>query len=154
MRLPNAIILLIGATKPARLAVYNESGEALEFFEIDKPLSEGLFSIMKAIDIRFNIVKVLYARGPGSFMGLKLGYIFLKTFAFARDIPFLATDSFNLSGDRPILAHGKRRFVKKDKRIEIEIFDAPFEESLKPPNRLDITLFDDQTLPNYILDAA
>jgi tRNA A37 threonylcarbamoyladenosine modification protein TsaB len=152
--LPNAIVLLIAATTPARIAVYDEGGARLEVSEIDAPLSEGLYATMKSIDDRFRIVKLLYARGPGRFTGLKLGYLFLKSFAIVRNIPFLAADSFALSGDRPILAHGNRRFVKNGEKITIETFDSPFEEALTPPETLDGDIFDDQTLPNYLLDAA
>jgi tRNA A37 threonylcarbamoyladenosine modification protein TsaB len=109
---------------------------------------------MKSIDERFTIVKLLYVRGPGSFMGLKLSYLFCKSFAFARDIPFLAADSFALSGGKPIFSRNGRRFVKKGETIEIESFDAPFAEALLPPKKLDARMFDKQTLPDYILSAA
>jgi tRNA A37 threonylcarbamoyladenosine modification protein TsaB len=150
----NATILLIGASRPALIGVYNDEGCLLESFEIAAPLTEGLYPIAKALDDRYKIAKLLYARGPGSFTGLKLSYLFCKTFALARDIEFLAADSFALSGDRPILAHGKRRFVKNGERIEIAAFDEPFEETLALPKRLDTRIFSDQTLPNYLLNAA
>ncbi|MDR2151963.1 MAG: hypothetical protein LBO72_03995 [Helicobacteraceae bacterium] len=150
----NATILLIGATKPARLGVYNENGDRLENFTIEAPLTEGLYPLMKSIDERFKITKLLYARGPGSFMGLKLSYLFCKSFAIARDIPFLAADSFALSGGKPILSRQNRRFTKNADTIEIEIFDTPFEEALLPPETLDLSMFDAQTPPNYILSAA
>jgi hypothetical protein len=151
---PDATALLIGASKPARLAVYNDDGDLLETFEIAAPLTEGLYPIARSIDDRYNIIRLLYARGPGSFTGLKLSYLFCKTFALARNIEFLAADSFALSGDRPILAHGRRRFVKNGGLIEIAASDEPFAEALLPPKTLDLRIFDDQTLPNYLLNAA
>jgi tRNA A37 threonylcarbamoyladenosine modification protein TsaB len=134
--------------------VYDESGARLERFTIETPLSEGLYPIIKSIDERFAIVKLLYARGPGSFTGLKLSYLFCKSFAFVREIPFLAASSFALNGDREVLAHGRRRFVKNGDTIAVEISDAPFKESLTPPKTLDLRVFDERTLPVYVLDAA
>ncbi|GHV10482.1 glycoprotease [Campylobacterota bacterium] len=147
-------LLLLSATRPTRLAIYGEDGGVIEQFQSDLPLTESLYDAIKAFDEAYAIERVLYARGPGSFMGLKLGYLFLRSFALGRGIDFLAADSFALSGGAPIHSHSKRWFVLENGSAAIRSFDSAPAEVLSPPERLDLTLFSAETAPNYILSAV
>ncbi|GHS89068.1 glycoprotease [Campylobacterota bacterium] len=160
----NVSLLIIAAAKPMIAAIYGESGSLIKAIESEKQLSEALCEIVEPIDREYAIVRVLYANGPGSFMGLKLSYIFLRAFSIARDIEFLAAESFAFSGDRAILAHKNRWFVKKPNgEIVIENRENAQENSengrniehkISAPSKLDLSIFCGDTAPQYILNAA
>lgn len=147
-------VLLISASRPMRLAVYDRAGAKLESFESDAPATESFYPLFKAIDEQYAIEKLAYARGPGSFMGLKLGYVFMQTLALARNLPFAAASSFALSGGAPVHAHGKRWFVPQGNEVSVQTFDPAPENRLLPPDRLDLSLFDTNTEPDYLMPAV
>lgn len=147
-------VLLISASRPMRLAVYDRVGAKLESFESDAPATESFYPLFKAIDEKYAIEKLAYARGPGSFMGLKLGYVFMQTLALARNLPFTAASSFVLSDGAPVQAHGKRWFAQEANGIGVKLFEAAPEDRLLPPDRLDLNLFDTNTEPDYFMPAV
>ena len=149
----NATLLLISAIKPFVLAVYDERNELIEQHASDQHLTTALYMITSEIDARYCVTKVAYIRGPGSFMGLKLGFVFMRSFALARGIDFTAADSFALTADRPVFSHKNRYFVKENGVISVQRFDQPQPNFLIPPLALDTTIFNADTLPQYILGA-
>ncbi|MDR2905946.1 MAG: hypothetical protein LBU73_08330 [Helicobacteraceae bacterium] len=155
-----AILLVNAAARPAILAIYDDRGALLESRVLDGHLSEVLARNVALIAARYKIAKVLYAKGPGSFMGIKLSYIFLKSFAIAKDIEFLAADSFYFSGGEPILAHKNKYFARLENGeialVEREISEARAiaSEPSAAPIALDFSQFSAETAPNYILGAV
>ncbi|MDR3347856.1 MAG: hypothetical protein LBN32_04505 [Helicobacteraceae bacterium] len=152
--MPDVTVLLISAAQPAKLAVYDDRFACIERLENALPLSEWLYGAMKSIVQRYNVARVAYARGPGSFMGLKLGYLFMRSFSLAARIPFVAASSFDLTSGAPIKAHGKRWFVIKDGAIAIESFETPPADRLLLPDQLDMSMFSGAVLPEYVLNAV
>ena len=59
--------------------------DGVKFDEIttDEHVSEALIKILDNLSSKFNITKIIYANTPGSFMGLKVAYVILKTFSLA-----------------------------------------------------------------------
>lgn len=147
-------VLLISATRPMRLAVYDETGARIESHESDAPATESLYPLFKSIDDRYEITRLAYAKGPGSFMGLKLGYVFLQSFALARKLPFTAASSFALSGGNPVHAHGKRWFTQRGDQVGVQTFEVAPEASLLPPERIDFSVFEPACEPEYLMPAV
>jgi tRNA A37 threonylcarbamoyladenosine modification protein TsaB len=152
--LRNVTVLLISAAKPCFFALYDENGEMIEQESCDKPLTESLYVLMSAAERRYSIKRVLYVNGPGSFMGLKLGFVFMRTFALAREIDFAACDSFAITGGAPVFSHKNRWFVKNGSSIELIRFENPPENRLIPPKKLNMANFSGDTTPCYLLPAV
>jgi len=103
-----------------------------------------------------SIDEVYFVNGPGSYMAIKVAYIFLKTFCQIKDIPFYAVDGFVLNNNSPIKALGKKYFVlKDDKTIDVRLLkDDEVVEDFRLPINLSNIEFSDDTLPNYQLPAV
>ncbi|MGE4295437.1 MAG: hypothetical protein AB7E49_07045 [Campylobacterales bacterium] len=147
-------VLLVSASRPMRLAVYDLGGNRLELHESDAPATESFYPFFKTIDDRYDIARVAYARGPGSFMGLKLGYVFLQSFAMARRIPFASVSSFALTRGAPVQAHGKRWFVLEGGEVSVRAFETPPQAALLPPEQIDFSIFEAACEPEYLMPAV
>ncbi|MFW5990157.1 MAG: hypothetical protein ACOCP1_02020, partial [Campylobacterales bacterium] len=94
---------------------------------------------------------IYYARGPGSFMALKVTYIFLKTLSISMNVKLKATDSFFFSKNRAIRATKNSSFLKKEDRITIT--KESIDEAIELPSTLECDEFDDNLEPFYFLPA-
>lgn len=102
----------------------------------------------------FEIKELYFVKGPGSFMAIKISYIFLRTLAQTLNIPLLACEGFDVNKNSPIHAYGKVFFMKKNGKIVTEIFtDIPNGEFKLPKNLEDID-FTNDIEPLYILPAV
>ena len=63
------------------VGVYGENGALLEQISSEEKSDVSLVKIMDEIlnGGEFNLQKIIYANGPGSFMGVKVAYVVLKT---------------------------------------------------------------------------
>ena len=96
------------------------------------------------------------ANGPGSFMAIKVSFVFLKTLSITKQIPLFGCDGFYFNQNSPIKAVGNRFFMKKNGNISTEIFDGN-KEDIKPfvlPSFLDKTIFKEDVEPIYVLPAV
>jgi len=110
--------------------------------------------IFKEILKSFTCRRVFFARGPGSFMAIKITYIFLRALSIAKDIELFASDGFNFNDKNPIKAMRKIYFVKKDDKIETEFFeDEPVCEFMLPKT-IELEKFSKDIEPLYILPAV
>ena len=50
-------------------------GNLIEQIKSDEKASESLGEILGLLSAKFEISKIIYANGPGSFMGLKVAYL-------------------------------------------------------------------------------
>lgn len=115
----------------------------------DEALVEILDQILNADDYR--ISKIIYANGPGSFMGTKVSYIVLKTLSIIKDCEFYAVSGFELNGNMPIRANKALSFVKFGDEIRLEKAEAG---NFSLPSNLDVLNLNFDTLPNYIIQAV
>ena len=105
-------LLIISISSPLLLGVY-EDDKRIETISSELKTSEILLpTIMKILD-RYNISKMIYTRGPGSYMAIKLTYIMLKTIEITRDIKCFGCSGFALNGNQPIKAIGNLYFSRK-----------------------------------------
>lgn len=107
--------------------------------------------ILGSISAKFDISRIIYANGPGSFMGLKVAYLTLCTFCITRGIEFYGVDGFSLNGARPIRANKNMSFVLENGVISLQKV-KPCEFEL--PLNLDGLELVADALPNYVIDAV
>ena len=151
MQKPTVDLVCIPISKPLLVGLYKDN---LLFKEIKKDglTSEVLPEIVDEVLREYDIKRVIYAKGPGSFMAIKLAYVFFKTLEISKDIEFLAQDGFYFNSNSPIKAVGSSYFVKKEDIITIE-------KDLKEgdfflPEKLNLNDFSKDTAPLYVLKAV
>ncbi len=146
-------ILVISIATPIQIGVYKE-GRLQELISKEGMTSDILPILFKDILSRYDISKLLYVNGPGSYMAIKVAYIFLKSLSISKNIPLLACDGFAFNENSPIKALGKKYFIKKDGNISIEFIDEKDLKDFKLPKILDNSLFSEESLPSYNLPAV
>lgn len=151
--MPEAELLVIGVTSPLLVGVYID-GRLVQTYEKEERTSRALPAILHDIRYRYNLKALYYAKGPGSFMAIKVTYVMAKTFSIALDIPLYAVDAFAFNGNMPIKAVGKSCFVKHGGEIVIEQGCKDLSIRFALPQRLDRALFTQESEPLYILPAV
>jgi hypothetical protein len=68
---------------------------------------------------QYTIKNVLFANGPGSFMAIKITYIFLKTLSTVLDFQLFSQDAFFFNKNKPIKAINGNFFIKNNNKIEM-----------------------------------
>jgi len=147
-------LLVIGVTSPLLVGLY-EDGLLIESFESKDKTSKALPKILDQVSISYNLAGLYYAKGPGSFMAIKVTYVMLKTLSIALNIPLLACDAFAFNENKPIKAVGRSCFIKKDDDIKLlQNCSSSTEMTFKLPDNLDKSYFDLNSEPLYILPAV
>jgi hypothetical protein len=145
--------VVVSLSSPVLVGVY-DNGTLIEEIRSEGMSSEVLAEIFDSLLIRYQFAHFIYAKGPGSFMGIKVTYIFLKTLSIVKNIPLLATDAFFFNQNRPIKAVGKLYFVKNSSTITLEPIESPEPGVFVLPQRIDLENFDSDNLPYYGIDAV
>ena len=146
-------LLVIGVTSPLLIGLY-ENGLLIESFESKDKTSKALPKILDEVSKRYSLTGLYYAKGPGSFMAIKVTYVMLKTFSIVLNTPLLACDAFAFNGNKPIKAVGKSCFIKKDGNIAIQRNCSNNDMIFKLPHNLEKSYFDTDSEPLYILPAV
>ena len=76
-------IVLIALTSPIQIGVYKDN-KLLEVISSEEKSSDVLPTIFEDIFNRYSVEKLFYANGPGSFMAIKVAYIFLKSLSILK----------------------------------------------------------------------
>ena len=146
-------ILLISLSSPLQIGVY-ENKKLIKAYSSTKKSSEVLSLLFEEILDRFEVSALYYTKGPGSFMAIKIAYIFLRTLSITKNIPLLATDGFHFNQNAPIKANGNLYFMKENGKIltkKIKSTEKLRDFSL--PKELESSLFDEDIEPLYVLPA-
>ncbi len=151
--MPKVDVLCITLTSPIKIGIY-EDGRLIETIVSDERSSDVLPLIFKDILKRYDVEKLFYANGPGSFMAIKVAYIFLKSLSILKKIPLLATDAFYFNKNQPIKAIGKLYFVKIDQEIKTQKIETAPEVVFTLPDVLDYNEFSTNTTPLYMIGAV
>jgi len=146
-------ILLVALTSPIKIGVY-EDNKLIETIESHEKSSDALPSIFKNLFEKYNPQNLFYANGPGSFMAIKVAYIFLKSLSILKNIPLYAIDAFYFNKNQPIKAIGKLYFVKIHSEIKTQKLDTVPEVSFNLPSRLHSKEFSTNTTPMYKIGAV
>jgi hypothetical protein len=148
---PLVDVIAIVISKPLKVGIYKDN-KLIETIEKEGFTSDILPIIFDEILKKYKINSIIYSKGPGSFMAIKLAFIFFKTLQIVKNIEFLAADGFYFNKNKPIKAVGKSYFVKKEGIITIK-------KNLKEgdfflPEILNKNDFSKDTSPLYVLNAV
>jgi tRNA A37 threonylcarbamoyladenosine modification protein TsaB len=146
-------VLLITLTSPILIGIY-EDQKLIKSIESDEKSSDVLPLLFKDILSSYEVEKLFYANGPGSFMAIKVAYIFLKSLSILKKIPLFATDAFYFNNNEPIKAIGKLHFVKVASEIKTQKLETAPEPCFKVPNVLDYNEFSTTSTPLYKIGAV
>ena len=103
----------------------------------------------------FDVKTIIYVNTPGSFMSIKIAYIFLKTITMIKDIEFLAANGFLFNQNSPIKALGKKYFINENEEIKVDFLPNMCKISdFELPKSLENIDFSKDTLPIYNLPAV
>ncbi len=155
MKKESVAVLVISLTSPLLVGVYIQD-RLNEEFESELKTSEVLPKIFDEILRKYTIENLFFARGPGSFMSVKVTYIFLQTLTVTLNVPLFATDGFAFNNNSPIKAIGSLYFIKENGNITPRKIDTK-KEKIMPfslPKRLNREIFSKDTKPLYILPAV
>ncbi|MDP1783837.1 MAG: hypothetical protein Q8K81_00205 [Sulfuricurvum sp.] len=148
----DAIVIALGS--PVHVGVYDENGRLTESIHSDGLGSDVLALIFDDLLKKYRFNHLIYANGPGSFMGIKVAYLFLKTLCIVRNIPLLAVDGFFFNANHPIKAVGKLYFVKNSNTITMEPLENPTLKGFELPQTIDVKNFNTDSAPYYGIEAV
>lgn len=147
-------VLVISIANPILIGVY-ENKTLIETFTSEGKTSDILPSLMEQILKKYELATLFYVNSPGSYMSIKVSYVFLKTISITKNIPLKACDGFEFNENSPIKALGKKYFFKENGVVKVDFLDNDIKMSaFKLPNSIDDKLFSDETLPIYNLPAV
>ncbi len=146
-------LVVIALSTPIQIGVY-ENNTLLDTISSDKKSSDILPIIFDEIFKKYDVQKLFYANGPGSFMAIKVAYIFLKSISILKNIPLYATDAFYFNNNNPIKAIGKLHFVKVSNEIKTQKLEVVVDNDFKLPNTLKSEEFVSETTPLYCIGAV
>jgi len=146
-------ILLIALSSPILIGVY-EDNKLIDAIVSSEKSSDALPIIYKTLLEKYDVEKLFYANGPGSFMAIKVAYIFLKSLSILKKIPLYATDAFKFNENSPIKAIGKLCFVKISSEIKTQKLETAPEVKFELPDVLDYNEFSTNTAPLYMIGAV
>lgn len=146
-------LVFITLSSPIQVGVY-EDNLLIESISTNEKSSDVLPNIFNELSSRYEIKKLFYSNGPGSFMAIKIAYIFLKSMSILKNIPLLATDAFYFNKNQPIKAIGKLFFVKIRSEIKTQKLEIAPEASFVLPDVLDYSEFSTTASPLYGIGAV
>jgi len=146
-------VVLVALSSPIQIGIY-EDAKLIETIESHEKSSEVLPKIYQDIFKRFHVKKLFYANGPGSFMAIKVAYIFLKSLTILKNIPLFATDAFYFNKNAPIKAIGKLCFVKVSSQITTQKLETAPMMEFWLPDVLDYKEFSTTVTPIYGIGAV
>lgn len=127
-----------------------ENNTLIKSLESKEQVSEFLPKALQDYLKDFDFEALIYANGPGSYMGIKISFLALKTLSISKDIPLFAVSAFELNHYKPIKANKNFCFVYDNGNISLAKAEAG--EFFLPKNLQDLKLKQDN-LPFYFLGA-
>lgn len=148
-------ILVISISNPLLIGLY-ENKKLVKTYDKEGMTSDILPSIFEEIlDTNEKIENIYYVNTPGSFMAIKVAYVFLKTISISKKINLFACEGFEFNEQTPIKALGKKYFIKEEDDIKVDFLDKDTKMSaFKLPEALDDIKYSSETLPIYNLPAV
>jgi tRNA A37 threonylcarbamoyladenosine modification protein TsaB len=145
-------VVVVGVETPLLVGIYKDL-KLIKTITNTKKTSQILPSIFQDIMKNYELNSLIYANGPGSFMAIKVVYIFLKTISIVKNIDLFGIDAFYFNNNSPIKSIGKNFFFKENDKI---IIKPSKEQETKYflPQELNIKDFTKDAKPLYILPAV
>lgn len=146
-------LVVIALNSPLIIGIYKDR-QLVETIKSEERSSEILPALFRELLDKYEIGHIVYAKGPGSFMAIKVSYIFLRTLSIVKNISLLATDAFYFNNNAPIKAVGKLYFVKNRDSIETETLNEVPSMAFTLPQQLILEDFSKETAPFYGIGAV
>ena len=147
-------VLVISISKPLLIGIY-ENKKLIKEHKLEGKTSDLLPSLFSCILKEFDIKRINYVNSPGSYMAIKVAYIFLKTISISKNIELMACNGFEFNENSPIKALGKKYFIQDKDGIKVDFLEKDdIIRDFKLPNNIDVINFNKQTLPIYNLPAV
>ena len=151
--MPKVDIVVIELASPILIGVY-EKGSLIKTLSSDEYSSEALPKLFREILSVNEIENIVYTRGPGSFMAIKVAYIFLKSLCIVNNITLYATNAFTFNKNQPIKAFAKLYFMNDNGTITTKKFDEPIDAPFELPITIKLSDYKEETTPLYVLPAV
>ncbi|AXH13201.1 hypothetical protein [Halarcobacter bivalviorum] len=146
--------LVISIANPLLIGIYKDK-VLIEEINKEGMTSDILPTIFENLLEEYDIKRVTYVNTPGSYMAIKVAYVFLKTISITKNIEFFACSGFEFNENSPIKALGKKYFINSATGIKVDFLDKDTKMSdFKLPKQLNSINFSDETLPIYNLPAV
>jgi len=147
-------ILVITISNPLLIGIY-ENKKLIKEHNLDGKTSDLLPSLFDELLKEYDINKIIYVNSPGSFMSIKIAYIFLKTISIIKNIELRACVGFEFNENSPIKALGKKYFTKHGNEIKVDFLEKDcIIRDFKLPMCIEKYNFNEETLPIYNLPAV
>jgi len=151
--MPKVDIVVIELASPILIGVY-EKGSLIKTLSSDEYSSEALPKLFREILSVNEIENIVYTRGPGSFMAIKVAYIFLKSLCIVNNITLYATNAFTFNKNQPIKAFAKLYFMNDNGTITTKKFEEPIDAPFELPETIKLSDYSEETTPLYVLPAV
>jgi len=146
-------IVVVALSSPVLIGIY-EDKKLIKTIQTQEKSSEILPIIFKELLQTYSVKNFFYANGPGSFMAIKVAYIFLKSLSILKKIPLYATEAFSFNENQPIKAIGKLYFVKISSEISTQKLETVQGMEFKLPSTLLLEEFSSNSAPLYHIGAV
>lgn len=146
-------IVLVALSSPILVGIY-EDKKLIDTITSDEKSSEVLPIIFKDLLAKYDIQNLFYANGPGSFMAIKVAYVFLKSISILKNIPLYARDAFYFNNNMPIKAIAKLYFVKISSEIKTQKLEKAPQLEFILKDMLEYSEFSKQSTPLYAIGAV
>ena len=147
-------ILVITISNPLLIGIY-EDKKLINEYKLDGKTSDLLPNLFEKLLKEYEINRIIYVNSPGSFMAIKIAYIFLKTISISKNIELLASEGFLFNENSHIKALGKKYFIKDENKIKVDFLEKDcIIRDFKLPMCIEKYNFNKETLPIYNLPAV
>ena len=146
-------VFINSIANPLQVGIYEDKQLIKSYFQAGKT-SDILPKIFQDILQQYQLSAIYYVNGVGSYMALKIAYIFLKTISIVNNIQLFATDGFNFNRNSPIKALGNKYFIKNGDEVILDNLNDRIIYPFEIPQKLNQSIFNDDNLPNYPLPAV
>ena len=146
-------LLIISIASPILIGVYKDD-KLIDSISNEKKTSEVLLPMIMGFMKAYNISRIIYARGPGSYMAIKLTYIMIQTIKIVQGIPCFGCSGFSLNSCKPIKAIGNLYFIKEKETIMTKKFEHTVKTTFALPQNIHDLEIDEESTPEYCLPAV
>ncbi|MGM0518850.1 MAG: hypothetical protein ACQERD_04310 [Campylobacterota bacterium] len=147
-------VLIITVSKPILIGVY-ENNHLIKSYKIEGKSSDMLPIYFQEIFSSYDVNRLNYVNTPGSFMAIKVAYVFLKTLSITKKLDLRACSGFEFNQNSPIKALGKKYFIKYENSIKVDFLQKDsIIRDFELPKSIEKINFNKQTLPIYNLPAV
>lgn len=151
--MPEYKLLIVAISSPLLIGVYEED-RLIKTISSDQKTSEILLPLIVECLDSYPVSTIIYTRGPGSYMAIKLTYIILKTIEILRGIRCAGCSGFSLNSEQPIKAIGNLYFIKEKETIITKKIEQPMVATFTLPQSIHDLELDEESTPDYVLPAV